>query len=103
VLRSVAARLGAWRYEASPDAAGKRDVRIDLLRGFCIFVMVVDHIGGETSWLYAFTGGNRFIVSAAEGFVLLSGFSLGMVHHVVIRTRGVRAMIGKVLGRAWLL
>ncbi len=103
MLRSVAARLGGWRYEASPDAAGKRDVRIDLLRGFCIFVMVVDHIGGETSWLYAFTGGNRFIVSAAEGFVLLSGFSLGMVHHVVIRTRGVRAMIGKVLGRAWLL
>ena len=95
--------MGSWRYEASPDAAGKRDVRIDLLRGFCIFVMVVDHIGGETSWLYGLTGGNRFVVSAAEGFLLLSGFSLGMVHQVVIRKHGVRAMIGKVLGRVWLL
>ncbi len=103
MLRSLADRLSSWRYEASPDAPGKRDVRIDLLRGFCIFVMIVDHVGGETSWLYGLTGGNRFVVSAAEGFLLLSGFSLGMVHHVVIRTRGFRAMLGKVLGRAWLL
>jgi hypothetical protein len=103
VLGSLAAVLFSWRYETSPDGAGKRDVRIDLLRGFCVFVMIVDHVGGEASWLYVLTGGNRFIVSAAEGFLLLSGFSMGMVHHVVIRTKGIRAMIGKVLGRAWLL
>ena len=103
MLGSLAAVLFSWRYEASPDGAGKRDVRIDLLRGFCVFVMIVDHVGGEASWLYVLTGGNRFIVSAAEGFLLLSGFSMGMVHHVIIRTKGIRAMIGKVLGRAWLL
>jgi len=103
VLGSLAAVLFSWRYETSPDGAGKRDVRIDLLRGFCVFVMIVDHVGGEASWLYVLTGGNRFIVSAAEGFLLLSGFSMGMVHHVVIRTKGIRGMIGKVLGRAWLL
>jgi len=103
MLRSLADRFSSWRYEATPDGPGKRDVRIDLLRGFCVFAMIVDHVGGETSWLYALTGGNRFVVSAAEGFLLLSGFSMGMVHHVVIRQRGVRAMIGKVLGRAWLL
>ncbi len=103
MLGSLAAVLFSWRYETSPDGAGKRDVRIDLLRGFCVFVMIVDHVGGEASWLYVLTGGNRFIVSAAEGFLLLSGFSMGMVHHVVIRTKGIRAMIGKVLGRAWLL
>ncbi len=103
MLGSLAAVLFSWRYETSPDGAGKRDVRIDLLRGFCVFVMIVDHVGGEASWLYVLTGGNRFIVSAAEGFLLLSGFSMGMVHHVVIRTKGIRGMIGKVLGRAWLL
>jgi hypothetical protein len=103
MLATLRSRLPHWRYESSPDGAGKRDVRIDLLRGFCVFVMIVDHVGGETSWLYAFTGGNRFVVSAAEGFLFLSGFSMGMVHHVVIRTKGVRAMVGKVLGRAWLL
>lgn len=97
------ALLAPWRYETSLDGAGRRDLRIDLLRGLCVFVMVVDHIGGETSWLYALTGGNRYYVSAAEGFVLLSGFSMGMVHNVLIHRHGVRAMFQKVFGRAWFL
>jgi len=50
-------------------------MRLDLLRGFCVVVMVADHIGGEQSWLYIMTGGNRFFTSAAEGFVLISGSS----------------------------
>jgi hypothetical protein len=68
-----------------------------------MFVMIVDHVGGESSWLYALTGGNRLYVSAAEGFVLLAGLSMGMVHHAVIRRHGVRAMLEKVFGRAWVL
>ena len=103
MLAGLSKRFSAWRYESSPDGAQKRDLRVDLLRGFCVFVMIVDHVGGETSWLYWLTGGNRFYVSAAEGFLFLSGFSMGMVHHVVIHKSGVRAMFGKVLGRAWLL
>jgi len=105
--RSMLGRLRVWfathRYESSGDAPQKRDLRLDLLRGFCVFVMVVDHVGGESSWLYWLTGGNRLVVSAAECFVLLSGVSMGMVHHVTIRTHGVRAMFGRVFGRAWLL
>ena len=95
--------IARWRYESSPDGQGRRDIRIDLLRGFCIFVMIVDHIGGESSWLYALTGGNRLYVSAAEGFVLLSGFTMGMVHNVTIHRQGFRAMFQKVFGRAWFL
>ena len=37
--------------------ADRRDPRLDLLRGFCVFAMIVDHVGGS-SWLYALTGGN---------------------------------------------
>jgi hypothetical protein len=48
-------------------------MRLDLLRGFCVVVMVADHIGGEQSWLYVMTGGNRFFTSAAEGFVMRYG------------------------------
>ncbi|MBI2324137.1 MAG: OpgC domain-containing protein [Chloroflexi bacterium] len=95
--------MTSWRYERSTDARGKRDLRIDLLRGFCVFVMIVDHVGGEDSWLYVLTGGNRFFVSAAEGFVLLSGISMGLAHRRVIDGTGVRAMLEKVFGRAWLL
>lgn len=103
-MRAALGRLIArWRYETSTDGPGRRDLRIDLLRGFCVFVMIVDHVGGDSSWLYMLTGGNRFYVSAAEGFVLLSGFSMGMVHNVVIHRHGFRAMFGKVFGRAWFL
>jgi hypothetical protein len=46
--------------------------------------MVADHIGGESSWLYVITSGNRFFTSAAEGFVLISGITIGMVYRGVI-------------------
>jgi hypothetical protein len=57
-----------------------RDLRIDFLRGAVILAMVVDHVGGDSSWLYAVTGGDRFYVSAAEGFVFLAGVVAGMVY-----------------------
>src|ERR671932_2572214 len=63
-----------WAYTPGP---GRRDARLDLLRGFAVFAMVVDHFGGK-SWLTLLTGGNEFLVSAAEGFVFLSGFVMGM-------------------------
>lgn len=103
MIAAIRARVSSWRYESSPDARSRRDLRIDLLRGFCVFVMTIDHIGGETSWLYVLTGGDRFVVSAAEGFVLLSGFAMGMVYDRVIAKGGLRAMVGKVLGRTWVL
>src|SRR3989442_358556 len=103
MLQGLRTRLLAWRYEATEEGHEPRDLRVDLLRGFCVFVMIIDHVGGEQSWLYVFTGGNRWIVSAAEGFVLLSGFTMGMVHNRTINVKGVRAMFEKVFGRAWLL
>ena len=66
VLRS----LRAWRYEG-----GKRDLRLDLLRGFAVFAMVVDHIGGPFSPFYLITGGNRFFVSAAEAYATVGEIS----------------------------
>jgi hypothetical protein len=76
---ALADRLRAWSYYRSADATSRRDLRVDFLRGFCIFVMVVDHFGGQ-SWLYALTGGNRFYVSAAEGFIFISGFVMGQAY-----------------------
>ena len=78
-------------------------MRLDLLRGFCVVVMVADHIGGERSWVYVVTGGNRFFTSAAEGFVLISGIVMGTVYVNVIRREGMNAMLRKVLKRAGFL
>jgi hypothetical protein len=78
-------------------------MRLDLLRGFCVVVMVADHIGGERSWIYIVTGGNRFFTSAAEGFVLISGIVMGTVYLNVIRREGMNAMLRKILKRAGFL
>ena len=83
-----------WRYAQS----GQRDLRLDLLRGFAVFAMAIDHIGGGHA-LHLLTGGNRFFVSAAEAFVFVSGVTVGMVYGRY--TMGAATRRG--LGRAWTL
>lgn len=87
-----------WRYRAE----GKRDVRLDLLRGLCVCIMIIDHIGG-LSPLRTLTGNNTFFVSAAEGFVFISGLLLGEVYRKLVERDGFRAAVVKALQRAWTL
>jgi hypothetical protein len=95
-VAALRALVLSWRYAGEADG---RDARLDLLRGFCVFAMVVNHIGGP-SWLYAVTGGNVGPISAAEGFVFLSGLVLGLVYRRKIERAGLRAAIPAVLARA---
>ena len=90
------------RLEWSYAAAGTRDLRLDLLRGFAVFAMVVDHFGGA-SWLYLVTGGNTFLVSGAEAFVSISGFVVGLVYGGIALGHGLRAAQVKALRRAFTL
>ena len=87
-----------WRYRGD-----KRDLRLDLLRGFAVIVMIADHIGGERSWLYAITGGDAFFVSGAEVFVFISGLLMGIISAGVIARQGLGAALMKSLQRAWTL
>jgi hypothetical protein len=98
-LTALDRSLAACRYVAAPVG---RDPRLDLLRGFCVFAMIVDHIGG-TSWLYTITGGNRGPVTAAEGFVFLSGLVFGIVSRQRLQRAGFRAAVFSTLARAWTL
>ncbi len=84
-----------WAYAA----IDKRDLRLDLLRGFAVFAMVIDHWGGD-SWLYGITGGDSFFVSAAEVFIFISGLVVGMVYGGIAIRDGIQAAQGKALGRA---
>lgn len=84
-----------WHY----PSADKRDLRLDLLRGFAIFVMVVDHFGGA-SWFYLITRNNQFFTSGAEAFVVISGMVVGMVYKDIILREGFRATTLKALKRA---
>ena len=66
--------LSSWMYS---NSAG-RDLRLDLLRGFCLFAMMVDHFDGG-SFLYALTGQAQFYITAAEAFYFISGLTLGLI------------------------
>lgn len=90
----------AWPWAYAADSS--RDLRLDLLRGFCVFAMIVDHVGGS-SYVHAVSGGGEFFVSAAEGFVFLSGFVMGMVYSVVVAKQGLEAGVKKALWRSWTL
>jgi enterochelin esterase-like enzyme len=87
-----------WRY----DEPGSRDGRLDLLRGCLVVAMLVDHLGGH-SWLYFVTGGNQFFVSAAEGFVFLSGLVMGLVYARLIEREGLWSATRRALRRAAVL
>ncbi|KEY57545.1 OpgC domain-containing protein [Serratia sp. DD3] len=65
-------------YHASPQAAGKRDLRIDFLRGIALIMMVAAHIE-ITSVVNIFTWERFGLTTGAEGFVILSGFVLGFL------------------------
>ena len=61
--------------------------------------MVVDHLGGA-SFLYPLTGGNTFFVSAAEGFIFLSGLMVGLIYGRRIERDGLATIQLRLLRRA---
>lgn len=100
---------GSWQPPAEPEecdppylSQGTRDLRLDLLRGYFVIAMIIDHVRGDSP-LYAFTGGNRFFTSAAEGFILISGLVTGLVYSRAIQREGMGPGLLKVIARAAIL
>ena len=89
----------AWRYD--PNSGEKRDFRLDFLRGVAIVFMVVNHFESH-SYFNNITQGHIY-ASAAEGFVFLSGFVLGMVTLKRIDREGLKSAMGKLLERSRIL
>ena len=83
--RSVRSLLRKWRYRPENHA---RDLRLDFLRGYCVVVMTVNHLGTFPAWTRPLTGAGSLWVSAAEGFVLVSGVVLGMLYRKRVKERG---------------
>lgn len=79
-----------------------RDLRLDVLRGFCVLAMIVNHISGGSP-LHLLTGGDRFFTSAAAGFIVISGFTAGMVYRRLIERDGLVPAMLKGWRRAWSL
>ncbi|MFN8496413.1 MAG: OpgC domain-containing protein [Anaerolineae bacterium] len=96
-LDQVAGTISSWRYDTQ-----RRDARFDLLRGYAVFIMIADHVGGD-SWLFAVTGGNSFFISAAEAFVFIAGLVMGIVYAPIAAKQGARGVLAKSGRRAVIL
>ena len=94
----ILTRVRSWAY--SPEEG--RDLRIDLLRGLAVLAMIIDHLAGPSK-LYLITGGNRFYTSAAEGFIFLSGMTVGLVYRRIAERQGLATAIRRLVARAWTL
>jgi hypothetical protein len=92
-------RRKLWQYDS--ELYGKRDLRIDLLRGVAIVSMVVNHLECR-SYFNNITQGHIY-ASSAEGFVFLSGFVLGFVTLQRIDKVGLNSAMQKLIERAKIL
>ncbi len=63
----------------SEKTVKRRIFELDLLRGFFILVIIIDHLQFWPSPLGFISGEGRLWVSAAEGFFLISGLLIGYV------------------------
>lgn len=76
-----------------------RLIALDMLRGYALVCIMLDHM--PQSALRNFTLANFAIFDAAELFVLLSGFLVGLVWHSVERREGTRAAQWRFVRRAF--
>ena len=60
--------------------ANHRVRALDILRGYFLIVILINHIELYPSGFDFFTGRGRLLVSAAEGFFFMSGLLVGMVY-----------------------
>ena len=81
----------------------RRIFELDLLRGFFICVIVLDHLQFWPSPLQYLTGQGRLWVSAAEGFFLISGLLIGYLRVYKGMKLPMRDLTKLLLRRAFML
>ena len=83
--------------------ARTRDLALDLLRGYFLVVIMIDHLRYAVNPLYLLSGHQSLWVTAAEGFVGISGFLVGMLRGDEARAAGLATASRHVLRRAGVL
>ncbi|MCK2175191.1 OpgC domain-containing protein [Enterobacter asburiae] len=90
------AKSTSWRYAI----AGVRDLRIDFMRGIALVMMVVAH--SEVMSVFNIFSWERFgLTTGAEGFVILSGFMLGMLNRARLQKVVLLTVSWGLYLRAW--
>ncbi|MEM6430319.1 MAG: OpgC domain-containing protein [Deinococcota bacterium] len=83
-------------HQLAYQQSGKRDLRLDWLRGYALFAMSINHAGFD-SYLQFMTGNASFLISAAEVFLFISGYTLGFI----AKGRDLGKVVMRTLNRAW--
>lgn len=81
----------------------KRIEILDYLRGFFLFVIIVDHLGRYPGVFEVLTGKGWLWVSAAEGFFFISGILLGLIRGKKEKILSLGSVSKKLVKRSILL
>ena len=96
LLQKEGGKTIVWRY----SLPGNRDLRIDFMRGIALVMMVVAHT--EVMSIFNIFTWERFgLTTGAEGFVILSGFMLGMLNRARLQKAVLLTISWGLYLRAW--
>ena len=79
----------------------ERDLRLDFFRGLALFCIFIDHIPNNI--LAQFTLQSLMFADAAEVFILISGYTAGMVYGRAMERQGFVIAAVRVYHRVWQL
>jgi hypothetical protein len=85
----------------SSSSAMERDLRLDFFRGVALFCIFIDHLPNNI--LAEFTLQSVMFSDAAEVFILISGYTAGMVYGRALERQGFVAAGVRVYQRVWQL
>jgi hypothetical protein len=91
---------GVWARGGSLTEAG-RDLRLDFFRGLALFCIFVDHL--PDNMVAQFTLQSVMFGDAAEVFILISGYTAGMVYGRAMGRQGFLIAAVRVGHRVWQL
>jgi hypothetical protein len=86
---------------ASSPSAMERDFRLDFFRGLALFCIFIDHVPNNI--LAAFTLQSVMFSDAAEVFILISGYTAGIVYGRAMERQGFLIAGVRVYHRVWQL
>ncbi len=78
-----------------------RDLRVDLIRGFALWAIFVNHTPGN--WLGYVTPRNYTLADATETFVMLAGYAAGLAYGRTMDRQGWFFAASRVMGRVFTL
>lgn len=86
-------RRSGWAWSGKQ----RRDLRLDLIRGFALAAMAINHFGLSQSYLHDVSGRSTFLINATEVFSCISGMTLGVIAVRESLDRSLRRLLRQVV------